>query len=208
MDIGPDVALADSLITDLIECGRLAHEVAQAHQNDPGSNGFTFGTDRYQRATELAMGPLSDHGYNVGRRGAGLVARRDGYEVHFAVARGNDLYDPANFDAGSSPARRRAASVNSGQIPFDGMPGPMADDIVHVVWSGTSAAGLTGVHVGRLVVGAGDRLDWAILLRVDAGTSAVPATGTAADPVTTYAQQPVPPLELSARKTQSATDEG
>lgn len=208
MDIGPDITLDDALITALVDCGRQAHEVAQAHQNDPGSNGFTFGTDRYQRATELAMEPLTDHGYDVRRRGAGLIASRDGIELHFAVARGNDLTDPASFDADSSPARRRAAHLNSGQLPFDGMPAPAADHVVHLVWSGTRDAGLTAVHVGRLVLGAGDRLDWSVLLRVDAATTEALVPGTATEPVTTYAQQPVPALELSARQADAATDEG
>jgi hypothetical protein len=208
MEIGPDVVLDDSLIVALVACGRQAHEIAQAHQNDPGSNGFTFGTDRYQRGTELAVSPLVDHGYDVRRRGAGLRARRDDVEVHFAVARGNDLTDPANFDADSSPARRRAAHQNSGQMPLDGMPGPAAEHIVHVVWSGTPAAGLTGVHVGRLILGAGDRLDWAVLVPVGDAASTAVVTGAASDVVTTYAEQPVPVLELSAREANAVSDEG
>lgn len=208
MDIGPGVALEDSLIAALVGCGRQAHEVAQAHQNDPGSNGFTFGTDRYQRATELAVGALVDHGYQVRRRGAGLLARRDDLEVHFAVARGNDLTDPANFDADSSPARRRAATQNSEQMSLDGMPRPAAEQIIHVVWSGTPDAGLTGVHAGRLVVGAGDRLDWAVLRRVDNLASTMVTATEAADPVATYVEQPMPALDVSVRQGGTAVDEG
>jgi hypothetical protein len=208
MDIGPGVTLDESLIASLIDCGQRAHELAQAHHNDPGSNGFTFGTDRYQRATELATGPLVDHGYDVRRRGAGLVARRDGTEVHFAVARGDDLTDPANFDADSSPARRRAAANNTDQLPLAGMPQPAAAPVVHVVWSGTTGSGLTAVHAGRLVVGAGDRLDWAVLVRLDQSEAATCATDAATEIVPAYAEQPVPALHLSARKVDAATDEG
>src|SRR5580700_11382658 len=106
MEIGPDVELDDELVKALVGCGRQGHRIAQAQDNEPGSNGFTFGTDRYQRSTELAVEILKDEGFAVSRRGAGLIARRVGLELQFAVARGADLSDPASFDADSSPARR------------------------------------------------------------------------------------------------------
>src|SRR4051812_2465680 len=98
-----DITLEDELVQQLVHCGRRGHEVAQAHSNDPGANGFTWGTDRYQRSTQLAMDDVLTHfGFTVSRRGAGLIARRRDVELQFAVAKGIDLTNPANFDAGSS----------------------------------------------------------------------------------------------------------
>src|SRR6266568_5176890 len=120
MEIGDGVELDDGLVQALIGCGREGHRIAQAHHNDPGSNGFTFGTDRYQRSTELAVEVLKNEGFSTSRRGAGLIARREGIELHFAVARGTNLADPASFDADSSPARRKAGATNANQLILDG----------------------------------------------------------------------------------------
>jgi len=204
------VDLEDELISKLVGCGREAHRVAQAHHNDPGSNGFTFGTDRYHRGTELAAEVLAEHGFRVSRRGAGLVGARDGVELHFAVARGTDLTDPAAFDADSSPARRRAAASNAGQLVFDGMPEPA---VLHLVWSGTTESGQTAVHIGRLVYAGGDKLEWSVLLRVD--DEAGPARGVEIPTARTaggygdrgYVDQPLPEFDLLARSAVRA-DEG
>lgn len=200
--------IEDDLVAALVRCGHEGHRVAQAHHNDPGSNGFTFGTDRYQRSTELAIEILRDGGFSVIRRGAGLIARREGLELQFAVARGADLSDPASFDADSSPARRKAGATNATQLAFDGMPQRDAGPIVHVVWSGTPEAGQTAVHAGRLVAGAGDRLDWSVLVRFDeppladqAGTAGVVAAPS-------YADQPEPALVVAARSNIGHADEG
>jgi hypothetical protein len=208
MEIGPGVDVDDELVNALVRCGREGHHVAQAHHNDPGSNGFTFGTDRYQRSTELAVDVLREQGFSVTRRGAGLIARREGLELQFAVARGTDLSDPASFDAASSPARRKAGATNATQLAFDGMPERDAGPIVHVVWSGTPEAGQTAVHAGRLVAGAGDHLDWSALVRLDEPAFAdQPHTaGPAAAP--TYADQPEPALLVAARSQLGHADEG
>lgn len=182
--------------------------MAQAHHNDPGSNGFTFGTDRYQRATQLAVDVLNDEGFRVVRRGAGLVARRGDLELQFAVARGADLTDPASFDADSSPARRKAGASNATQLAFDGMPQREAASIVHVVWSGTPDSGQTAVHAGRLVTGAGERLDWAVLVRLDdlaAGNQGEPSSPAE---VPSYTDQPEPALHLSPKSDIARSDEG
>ena len=208
MEIGSEVDLDGGLVKALVRCGREGHRVAQAHHNDPGSNGFTFGTDRYQRSTELAIEFLRDQGFSVTRRGAGLIARREGLELQFAVARGTDLFDPASFDADSSPARRKAGAMNAAQLAFDGMPQRDAGPIVHVVWSGTPESGLTAVHAGRLVAGAGDRLDWSVLVRFDEPALAdqQDTAGVAAAP--SYADQPEPPLLVAARSNVGHADEG
>jgi len=206
MDIGPEVQLEDDLVACLVDCGRLAHEIAQAHHNDPGSNGHTFGADRYHRGTELAAPRLRTFGFQARRRGAGLVASRDGLELQFAVARGTNLDDPASFDADSSPARRKAGDRNAEQLAFDGMP---SSRILHVVWSGTVDEGLTAVHIGSLVSNAAtDRLEWEYLTPVD-GVVAAPArvAGNQAVAGTPYAEQPEPDLTL-APKTATQADEG
>ena len=208
MEIGPGVDLDDELVNALVRCGREGHRVAQAHHNDPGSNGFTFGTDRYQRSTELAVVVLREQGFSVTRRGAGLIARREGLELQFAVARGTDLSDPASFDADSSPARRKAGATNATQLAFDGMPQREAGPIVHVVWSGTPEAGQTAVHAGRLVAGVGDHLDWSALIRLDepAHADQLDTAGAAAAP--SYADQPEPALLVAARSQLGHADEG
>ncbi len=208
MEIGPGVDLDDELVNALVRCGHEGHRVAQAHHNDPGSNGFTFGTERYQRSTELAVDVLRDKGFSVTRRGAGLIARREGLELQFAVARGTDLSDPASFDADSSPARRKAGATNATQLAFDGMPQPNAGPIVHIVWSGTPEAGQTAVHAGRLVAGTGDHLEWSVLGRLDEPALAdQPSTaGAAAAP--SYTDQPEPALLVAARSQLGHADEG
>ena len=208
MEIGPGVDLDDEMVNALVRCGREGHRVAQAHHNDPGSNGFTFGTDRYQRSTELAVVVLREQGFSVTRRGAGLIARREGLELQFAVARGTDLSDPASFDADSSPARRKAGAMNATQLAFDGMTQREAGPIVHVVWSGTPEAGQTAVHAGRLVAGVGDHLDWSALIRLDepAHADQLDRAGAGASP--SYADQPEPALLVAARSQLERADEG
>jgi hypothetical protein len=208
MEIGPEVELDEELAQALVRCGQEGHRVAQAHHNDPGSNGFTFGTDRYQRSTELAIEILRDKGFSATRRGAGLIARREGLDLQFAVARGTDLSDPASFDADSSPARRKAGATNAAQLAFDGMPQRDAGPIVHVVWSGTPEAGQTAVHAGRLVASAGDRLDWSVLVRLDEPVLAdrSDTAGVAAAP--SYGDQPEPALVVAARSNIGRADEG
>lgn len=208
MEIGPGVDLDDELVNALVRCGREGHRVSQAHHNDPGSNGFTFGTDRYQRSTELAVDVLRDKGFSVARRGAGLIARREGLELQFAVARGTDLSDPASFDADSSPARRKAGATNTTQLSFDGMPQRDAGPIVHVVWSGTPEAGQTAVHAGRLVAGAGDHLDWLALVRLDEPALADQPDTAGAAAAPSYADQPEPALLVAARSQLGHADEG
>ncbi len=208
MQIGPDVDLEEAMVSALVTCGREGHRVAQAHHNDPGSNGFTFGTDRYQRATQLAVEVLSNEGFGVARRGAGLVARRGDLELQFAVARGTDLTNPASFDADSSPARRKAGASNATQLTFDGMPHRQAASIVHVVWSGTPETGQTAVHAGRLVMGAGERLDWAVLVRLDEPAAGSHEESTRAADVPSYTDQPEPTLYLSPKSDIGRSDEG
>jgi hypothetical protein len=82
------------------------------------------------------------------------------------------------------------------------MPEPQAAPVLHLVWSGNPADGQTAVHIGRLVVGAGDRLDWAVLLRVDTTVAATAATDpVAVAPVPSYADQPLPSVVLAPRTT-------
>lgn len=204
-----DVSLEDDLVQQLVHCGRQGHEVARAHSNDPGSNGFTWGTDRYQRSTQLAMDRvLTRFGFAVGRRGAGLVARRGDVELQFAVAKGVDLTNPENFDAGSSLARRKAGRHNADQSILTGLevPDVVADPVLHLVWSGDADRGLTAVHIGRLVLSAEDALDCAVLKRVNysAPTSAADLTRAVdtdlgAPSPTTYGDQPEPEVSVERR---------
>lgn len=196
-------AIEDELVAELVRCGDDAHRIAQAHHNEPGANGFTFGTDRYQRGTELAKGPLERYGFRTRRNGAGLVATRDNLELQFATAKGTDLTKPANFDADSSLARRRAGSVNCLQpeMTIDGRPLAPRRPILHVVWSGNPALGLTAVHIGQLTRTADEHLDWATLERVDltVATSLANGGASAIEPVPSYTEQPEPALMVDLR---------
>lgn len=191
--------IEDSLIGKLIRCGDEAHEIAKAHHLDPGSNGFTFGSDRYHRATELVTPALQDHDFHVSRMGGGLRATRDGLELHFGTARGVDLSNRSNFDINSSPARQRAGLSNVFiQDAFEGISGGHLAHIIHVIWSGDADAGLTAVYVGKLVAASGQHLDWEDLIRVDSTGVEVALDNLTAEaiPMPTYENQPEPVFEL------------
>lgn len=194
------VEIEDSLITALVECGEQAHRISQAHHLDPGSNNFTFGADRYHRATELSISHLEGYEFQVTRIGAGLRAKREGLELQFGTARGSDLSDKSNFDIDSSPARHRAAQSNvSIQRAFEGI--DFGDDhrkILHVIWSGDIDAGLTAVYIGRLTEGTAQHLEWEEIIRVDELGNSTPLQelNSTEIPIPTYDSQPVPVFNL------------
>lgn len=204
MLVGGGVELGEDLVVLLVRAGRLAHRVAGEHDLEAYSNAFTYGTDRYQRATQMLIGPLEQLGFVVWRRGAGLIARGERVELQFAVAKGNDLTDPACFDAGSSPARRRAAQRNSGQLQLPGMVTHVVVlPVVHVVWSGDRRHGLTAVHAGELLGGMmGERLRWRGLVRLDQPAAGTVPSGLSAEPaaVRAYSELPDPDVQLSVRR--------
>lgn len=212
-----NIFLEDDLVEELVDCGRRAHDVARVHSNDPGSNGFTWGTDRYQRSTQLAMDDVFPRfGFTSGRRGAGLVAQRGDVQLQFAVAKGVDLTNPESFDAGSSLARRKAGRYNADQSMLTGLevPGVAGEPVLHVVWSGDRDRGLTAVHIGRLVLSAKDALDWAVLERVSYRESLSEAnqdstTDADLDTAPTYGNQPEPevPVERRPRPVRKSDDE-
>lgn len=208
MNVGPGLHLEDDLTSALVDTGHQAHVISLAHHLDPGSNGFTFGIDRYHRATELSIPVLNKYGFLTHRRGAGLVATRPGLELQFAVARGIDLSDPTNFDADSSLARRNAGKANAAQLSFDDMPGFEASPVVHIVWSGTPELGQTAVHAGRLVLASTERLDWAFLVRLDTPGSEVVRPPTAEDDDVGYVNQPEPALGLALKRIAHKSSEG
>ena len=70
MNVLSGVNLTDSLLAAFVACGRDGHNIALAHQNDPGSNGFTFGTDRYHRSCELLKDHLEAAGFTLFARAA------------------------------------------------------------------------------------------------------------------------------------------
>lgn len=202
-----DVFIEDDLVQQLVVCGRQGHDVARAHSNDPGSNGFTWGTDRYQRSTQLAMDVVFPrYGFAVRRRGAGLIARRGEIELQFAVAKGVDLTNPDSFDAGSSLARRKAGRHNADQSILTGLEVPevIGEPVLHLVWSGDADGGLTAVHIGQLVLSAEDVLDWAVLVRVSYPATALGADLTSAVDIDhgaapAYGDQPEPEVAVERR---------
>lgn len=191
--------LEDSLISAFIQCGREAHEIALTHHLDPGSNGYTFGGDRYHRATELISPILVEHDFRVKRQGGGLTAERDGLQLQFATARGADLRNRLHFDMGSSPARYRAAFVNT--FVQESIPGIHAGPglgVLHVIWSGDVDSGLTAVYVGKLISPSAKHVDWEDLVRIDKDGKTTPLEGIslAERSMLSYDEQPVPTFEL------------
>ncbi|MGV8965364.1 MAG: hypothetical protein ACOH2F_03720 [Cellulomonas sp.] len=207
MELENGAVVEDTLMRALVDCGAEAHAVARAHHNDPGSNGFTFGADRFHRAAQLSCEPLRDHGFKVTRRGAGLIARRDGLEIQFATAKPGDLHDPSNFDAGSSAARRDVAALNTYVQPsLEGLPEPPR--IMHVVWSGSLEDGLTALHIGRLIEERNGQLIWAELHLVYGAI--VPSSDLIMTPelaLPTYLDQPEAAFTLEPR-TAAISNEG
>lgn len=194
------VEIEDSLIDAFIECGNKAHEIAKAHHLEAGSNSFTFGADRYHRATELSIPSLEEAGFEVSRKGAGLRAVRDDLELHFGTARGSDLTKKDNFDIGASHSRQRAGLANlESQPAFEGIEWDNSSrSIFHVIWSGDLDEGLTAVYVGKLIATSGQHLEWEELVRVDnlGDSTTLNDLDTAAIPLPTYEQQPEPVFQL------------
>ncbi len=160
MDLAPGYTIEDSLADALLHAGDVAHSIAvDNHALRGGSNGFTFGAERYHRARQLARGPLEDHGFDLIQNGAGLMGRRGNLTLAFATARGRVSDGPVTFDTESSQVRRDASVVNS--IAFqDGLDlGLKLPRVFHYVWCGTPTQGLTGVFTGCLVklTGGGGR---------------------------------------------------
>jgi hypothetical protein len=201
--------IEDSLIADLIRCGEDAHEIAKAHHLDPGSNGFTFGSDRYHRATELVTPSLEDHDFRVSRKGGGLRAMRDGMELHFGTARGVDLTNRSNFDIESSPARHRAGLANMFiQGTLEGIVAGESTRVIHVIWSGDVEAGLTAVYVGKLVTSSGQHLEWEDLIRVDSTGVEVSLNNLASEavPMPTFEEQPEPVFHLGLLQQEKSSE--
>ncbi|WP_372698717.1 hypothetical protein [Arthrobacter sp. JSM 101049] len=199
MKMSDGVEIEDSLIKELIRFGEKAHEIAKAHHLDPGSNNFTFGSDRYHRATELIIPALQEHNFRVTRKGGGLRATQEGLELHFGTARGADLRNRSNFDIDSSPARHRAGLANAfSQTAFDGLSEFNSNSVLHVIWSGDVDAGLTAVYVGKLMTTSNQHLDWEDLIRVDNAGTELTLDRMPADaiPMPTYESQPEPTFEL------------
>jgi hypothetical protein len=201
MEIIEGVEVEDSLLTVFVEMGRLGHDIALAHHNDPGSNGFTFGVDRYQRSCELLKDELEAHGFRVRNKGAGLRATRDALELHFATAKTADVEASFSFDR-TTDSRVDAGRSNSVvQSTLDGLdymalPGRQ---IIHTVWSGNSTDGLIAVNVGRLVVESNDTVTWSAVRRIDKNGVFAPSEAIVIDTAApTYIEQPVPELGLES----------
>jgi hypothetical protein len=219
MNVLSGVTLKDSLLAAFVSCGRDGHNIALAHQNDPGSNGFTFGTDRYHRSCELLKDPLEAHGFTLFSKGAGLRARKGDLELHFATAKTADVAAPSSFD-NRTDSRVWAGQVNAGygrkamytSEYFPTLDGLGEDDlpsrrIIHTVWSGDQARGLIAVHVGRLITETPDTVVWGEVNRIDLDGVFVPAASGSIDKGgSTYSDQPEPDLGLTVRDRDTALD--
>ncbi|GIG21747.1 hypothetical protein Cch01nite_24710 [Cellulomonas chitinilytica] len=206
MDLAPGYTIEDSLADALLHAGDVAHSIAVDNHALRGSNGFTFGAERYHRARQLARGPLEDHGFDLIQNGAGLMGRRGNLTLAFATARGRVSDGPVTFDTESSQVRRDASVVNS--IAFqDGLDlGLKLPRVFHYVWCGTPTQGLTGVFTGCLVKLTGGRAEWAEV-RVVYDAEPV-GLGDDQDIVeTTYASQPEPELDVKPRRTATERSE-
>lgn len=200
MEILKGVEIERELLERLVVSGQLGHEVALAHNNDPGSNAFTFGNDRYHRSCETSKLALEECGFHVRRSGAALYGIRNGVEIHFATARTADVHTPSSFDPNTDA--RIAAGLNNATVqqPFEGIDEllPPRRQILHVVWSGNDAIGLVATHIGRLVTFSETHVVWDEVSRIDRiDARRTNAEETSLDPVT-YADQIEPSLDLTA----------
>lgn len=199
MEVIPGVHLEESLLVAFVDCGHQGHDTALAHHNDPGSNGFTFGVDRYQRSCELLKDPLEMHGFRVWSKGAGLRASRDDVELHFATARTADVESGFSFDR-TTESRIEAGRFNSlVQPPLDGLSESdfPSRQIVHTVWSGNTTRGLIAVNVGRLIADGAESVGWEVVRRIDRdGEYAPSAEATVVRESRAYTDQPEPELVL------------
>jgi len=200
MEILSGVELEETLLEQLISSGKSGHDVARAHHNDPGSNGFTFGNDRYHRSCELAKIALENHGFAVRRVGAALHATRGSLELHFATARAADVQIPSSFDTNTDTrkeAGRRNVMIQPSLEGIDEAAQPMRQ-IIHLVWSGNELNGLIAVHVGRLVASSDQRVVWNEIRRIDGIDSDRNADNELISTVSSnYADQEEPVLRLS-----------
>lgn len=199
MEILGGVDVEQALLERLVASGQLGHEVALAHNNDPGSNAFTFGNDRYHRSCETAKIALDEYGFKVRRAGAALYGIREGVEIHFATARTADIHARSSFDPVTDA--RVAAGLNNASVqpPFEGIDDllPPRRQILHVVWSGNDAIGLVATHIGRLVTFSETHVVWDQVKRID--RIDMPRSNTETMPLApvTYADQAEPALDLT-----------
>ncbi|WP_176338521.1 hypothetical protein [Kocuria salina] len=200
MEILHGVDLDEALLGSCITAGRQGHEIALAHHNDPGANGFTFGSDRYHRSCELLKKALLAHGFRICSKGAALHARRGDVELRFATAKSPDLTAPSSFDM-TTPSRLEAGNQNIAvAAQIEGLEEllPAARKIAHVVWSGDPGQGLTAVHIGHLVSLDEKHVQWSELKRIDSTNWAtVPGLQQDDTTVVPYAHQQDPGLGLS-----------
>lgn len=169
MEILQGVDLDEVLLGACIMAGRQGHDIALAHHNDPGANGFTFGSDRYHRACELLKEALLAHGFRIYSKGAALHARRGDVEMRFATAKSPDLTAPSSFDM-RTKSRLQAGMHNVAlSVQVEGLEEllPTPAKIVYVVWSGDPGQGLTAVHIGHLVSFTDNDVQWEELKRID-----------------------------------------
>jgi hypothetical protein len=187
------------IIDYLVEGGRAGHEIAVDHTAERGSNGFTFGSDRYHRSCEITKDAIQTLGFTPFMVGGGHRARRDGVELWFATAKAVDVHQRDSFDF-STDARLEAGTMNV-QPYLDGLQEEdlASRQIVHVVWSGDPINGLTAVHVGKLARISSKLVDWRELERIDllVERSSRASAHRSARVATTYDAQPLPMLDLA-----------
>jgi len=199
MDFLSRIDIQQLAIHAFVEGGRIGHEIAVDHNSERGSNGYTFGNDRYHRSCEMTKELIEAHGFKSSMHGAGHRARRGDVELWFATAKGEDVTQRASFDfttdarldAGTSNLQPYLDGLGEGVLP--------ARQIVHVVWSGDPLSGLTAVHVGQLVRVSRKLVEWRELVRVDktSGRSVPVAHAPAKALVRQYDSQPLPSLDLT-----------
>ena len=192
--------ISDVVQRAIVDGAREGHEVALAHDSDPGANPYTFGNDRYHRSCELIKQRLESFGLTPRMEGAGHRARAENYELWFSTARSIDVTDRSSFDF-TSETKIEAGTANMATylpgMDHDSVPGR---EIVHVVLSGNNERGLTAVHLGRLISVGSRYVTWADdLQRIDnIITQDAVATTEVTTTATSYLDQPEPLIPLEA----------
>lgn len=212
MELLPGVSIPRDLVLAIVDAARMGHRLAQSHHNDPGSNGYTFGSDRYHRTCELAREALEAGGWSVRTHGAGHRARKGDLELWFATARTADVHAPSSFD-NRSDSRLDAGNINGWLQPrLDGLEDEEvpAGQVVHFVFSGNSSAGLLAVHAGRLVSATESSVEWLDVRRVDtldASGAAEPEQPDVAAAPPAYDAQPEPSIDLPPKTPAAEEDD-
>lgn len=161
--------LPTSFLDAVVAGARRAHEIAARNFNElEGSDGVTFGVDRYRFSWFWIARKLdSVPGVATRHPTTSFHAVVDDKIIRFYNGGRDRQWDPNTFDFTDTPRRARAGKNNADQLAFDLDLGGESVDVAGatdliVTYSGNPLRGCEAVHVGAPVWDAGtDIQSWA-----------------------------------------------